>query len=305
MHPNDHVNRSQSTNDTYPTAMGLAVTELAVAAVESLTVLETSLLRQAQSNDPLLRLGRTCLQDAVPLTVGEEQHRAQARAVARGLRASRRRGRPLGRPLGATAVGTSIGAPPGYAAAAVSHLNRLAGSCCTVAPDFFDALAHLDPYAAVAGSVVRAALTLEKIARDLRLLASGPRAGFGEVQLPSRQAGSSIMPGKVNPVIPELVIQLSQRIRGHAQTVELAVSSGELELNVMEPVILDSLVSMLGDLDDGARFLAEKCVDGLSWNHARLALNLAGSLEQAVDLATQQGYSTAADTLARHESPAP
>ena len=293
VHPNDHVNRSQSTNDTYPTAMSLAVGELAAAVTDALRTLETSLLTQAEANNDTARLGRTCLQDAVPLTVGET-HRAQARAVARGraeidrcvidLRAV---------PFGATAIGTSVGAPPGFPAAAVAHLNELAGTTCTVAPDFFDALAHLDPYSALAASVGRVAVTVEKIARDLRLLSSGPVGGLGEVRLPARQAGSSIMPGKINPVIPELVIQLSQRVRGCGHTVDLAVAAGELELNVMEPVILDALVTMFADLSDAATSLAHKCIDAMEWDRAGLARNLAGSLQQLVELASDQGYAKA------------
>lgn len=304
VHPNDHVNRSQSTNDTYPTAMGVALGQLASRTSAALRVLATRLLRQAETNDRVVRLGRTCLQDAVPLTVGET-HRAQAVAVARGRSEIERAAHDLSViPLGATAIGTSVGSPPGYAAVAVACLNELAGTQCISNPDFFDALAHLDPYAALAASISRASITVEKIARDLRLLSSGPVGGLGELLLPARQAGSSIMPGKVNPVIPELAIQLSQRIRGCAHTVDLAVASGELELNVMEPVILDSLVTMLSDLEDAVMFLAEKCIDGLVWNHTALADHLSGALDGAVETAATQGYAAATALLGR-TPPAP
>ncbi|MDN5768400.1 MAG: aspartate ammonia-lyase [Humibacillus sp.] len=293
VHPNDHVNRSQSTNDTYPTAMSLAVAELATDATGALDELEASLLLQAEANNDLVRLGRTCLQDAVPLTVGET-HRAQARAVARGRAGIQSTVADLAAvPFGATAIGTSVGAPPGFASAAVFHLNEIAGTKCTVAPDFFDALAHLDPYSALAAAIVRSTVTVEKIARDLRLLSSGPTGGLGELRLPPRQAGSSIMPGKINPVIPELVIQLSQRVRGCGHTVDLAVAAGELELNVMEPVIFDALITMFEDLADAARFLAHACIDGMEWSRVGLERGLAGSLHHLVEVATDQGYANA------------
>lgn len=304
VHPNDHVNRSQSTNDTYPTAMSLAVAELAVHATGALGELEASLLAQAEANGDIVRLGRTCLQDAVPLTVGET-HRAQARAVARGRAGIHTCvGELAAVPFGATAIGTSVGAPPGFASAAVAHLNEIAGSNCTVAPDFFDALAHLDPYSALAAAIVRSTVTVEKIARDLRLLSSGPVGGLGEVRLPPRQAGSSIMPGKVNPVIPELAIQLSQRVRGCGHTVELAVAAGELELNVMEPVILDTLVTMFEDLADAAGFLARACIDGMEWSRAGLERGLAGSLSLLVEVATEQGYVNASAMAVSPSAPA-
>ncbi|MEO6998183.1 MAG: lyase family protein, partial [Terracoccus sp.] len=256
---------------------------------------------QAEANNDTVRLGRTCLQDAVPLTVGET-HRSQARAVARGRAGIQSCVADLATvPFGATAIGTSVGAPPGFAQAAVVHLNEIAGTNCTVAPDFFDALAHLDPYSALAAAIVRSTITVEKIARDLRLLSSGPVGGLGELRLPPRQAGSSIMPGKVNPVIPELVIQLSQRVRGCGHTVDLAVAAGELELNVMEPVILDALITMLEDLADAARFLAHACIDGMEWNRVGLERGLAGSLDHLVEVATDQGYANAS---AMADSPA-
>ena len=294
VHPNDHVNRSQSTNDTYPTAMAIAVGALSRPAVDALGTLEAQLLAQAERHQSVQRLGRTCLQDAVPLTVGAT-HRAQAGAVARGrLEITRAVAALSSVPLGATAVGTSIGAPAGYADLAVRHLNALAGTSLSVAPDYFDALAFLDPYSSVAAAIARTAITLDRIARDLRLLSSGPIGGIGEVTLPALQAGSSIMPGKVNPVIPELVMQLGHRIRGRALSVDLAVAAGELELNVMEPVILDSLVEMVQDLEDAATALGGLCISGLTWNIDRIRGNLAGSLADHVISATQHGYSTIA-----------
>ncbi len=290
VHPNDHVNRSQSTNDSYPTAMAMALHELAHSAAHSLELLEHTFLVKAKEYDDLPRLGRTCLQDAVPLTVGQthrahagalRRHRTDLMAAARALTAV---------PLGATAVGTGVGAPEGYASLAVEHLSRLTGQEYTVAEDFFDDLAHLDPYLTLAGAIARPAITMAKIAADLRLLSSGPTGGLHEVVLPERQAGSSIMPGKVNPVIPELVMQLSYRVRGAAHTVEMAVAAGELELNIMEPVILDSLISAYADLVDASTTFAEKCVADLRWDVDALRHNLRGSREALVQDAIRNGH---------------
>ncbi len=294
VHPNDHVNASQSTNDTYPTAMAITLLDRAAPALAALAHLREAFLSKAAEYDEQPRLGRTCLQDAVPLTVGQT-HRAQAAGIERvhaQLHAATTALHSV--PLGATAVGTGLGAPAGYSAIAVEHLAVLTGHDLTLAEDFFDALAHLDPYATLAGACSRAAIILAKIAADLRLLSSGPTGGLGEITLPALQAGSSIMPGKVNPVIPELVMQLSYRIRGAGTTVELAVAAGELELNVMEPVILDALTTSLADLTDAATYFADKCITGLVWNSQALQRNLAGSRHDYVEIAARAGYDVAA-----------
>lgn len=296
VHPNDHVNRSQSTNDSYPTAMALALVGLAAPAFEALERLESALRAKAAERDELLRLGRTCLQDAVPLTVGQT-HRGHAHAVQRtayALRMSVDELRAV--PLGATAIGTGIGSPREFAQQALEHLAAISREPLTTAPDFFDSLANLDPYSGLANSCVRAAMVVAKIAGDLRLLSSGPMGGLGEVSLPTVQAGSSIMPGKINPVVPELVMQLSYRIRGAASTVDAGVAAGELELNVMEPVILDALITALGDLRNAADMLARNCIDGLVWNDDAVRRSLRGSLHEYVELAAKDGYDSASET---------
>jgi aspartate ammonia-lyase len=293
VHPNDHVNRSQSTNDTYPTAMALTVLELSRPALAGMAALHDALEGKAAAYATVQHLGRTCLQDAVPLSVGQT-HRAQADAVARCRAGLQQALRPLHAvPLGATIVGTGLGAPAGYAEAAVRHLAGLSGYDLSVAPNFFDALAHLDPYAGVGDACARAATVLAKIASDLRFLSSGPTGGIGEVTLPALQAGSSIMPGKVNPVLPELVLQLSHRIRGAAETVRLAAAAGELELNVMGPVVLDALATALADIADAGTYFAEKCIAGLAWNHRSVAARLSGSRRQLVEQAASEGYDAA------------
>ncbi|HEX4358845.1 MAG TPA: lyase family protein [Pseudonocardia sp.] len=296
VHPNDHVNRSQSTNDTYPTAMALALAQLAGTTRASLDVLEHSLLAKGAEYDALVRLGRTCLRDAVPLTAGQT-HRGQAHAVRRTSAVLARAAEDLlAVPLGGTVLGTGISAPPGFAAAAVGHLRARSGYEVTVAGDYFDAMANLDAYSGLANSCVRAAHVLAKIAADLRLLSAGAAVGRAEVVLPALQAGSSIMPGKVNPVVPELVMQLGYRIRGAASTVDAAVAGGELELNVMEPVILDALVTALTDLREASATFATRCIDGLVWDGPAVAANLAGSLHELVEMSAEVGYDAAART---------
>ncbi len=293
VHPNDHVNASQSTNDTYPTAMALALLFMSAPTYEALSDLRAAFLAKAEEFDGQVRLGRTCLQDAVPLTVGQT-HRAQAEAITRVLDQLKESIAGLASvSLGGTAVGTGLGAPEGYSQLAVDYLSEVSGQQLALSPDFFDSMAHLDPYSAVGSACARAAMVLAKISADFRLLSSGPRGGLGELALPALQKGSSIMPGKVNPVIPELVMQLSFRIRGAAATVDLAVAAGELELNVMEPVILDALSSALKDLTDAARSLGDKCVAGMTWNSDALQRNLAGSRDLDVRVAAEAGYDRA------------
>jgi aspartate ammonia-lyase len=294
VHPNDHVNRSQSTNDVYPTALALAAFTAGQETFAELLVLAQLFERKADEFGDLERLGRTCLQDAVPLTVAQT-HTGQAHAVRRTAAELRRSlDALLEVPLGATVVGTGIGAPPEYRALALAYLAEESGTPVRGSGDLFDALANLDTYVDVAAQLVRVALVMAKIAADLRLLSSGPVGGIGEVTLPAVQVGSSIMPGKINPVIPELVMQVSYEVRGMAATVEAAVAAGELELNVMEPVIARHLLGGLHDVREVARIFGERCISELTWNQSALAEHLGGSLKGAVDAAAEQGYAAVA-----------
>lgn len=293
VHPNDHVNASQSTNDTYPTAMALTVLELAGPALAAAYRLVLAFEAKGREYADTVRLGRTCLQDAVTLTVGQT-HRSHATALRRTIDGLRTAVTELTAvPLGATVLGSEIGAPEGYRELAVSGLAELTGRPLTSNDDLFDALAHLDPYAAIASAGARVAITMAKIAADLRLLSSGPGGGIAEVTLPAVQAGSSIMPGKINPAIPEYVMQLSYRIRGASHTVEAAVAAGELELNIMEPVIVDALIDILDDLASSATVFAERCVTGLTWDGARLQSNADAGFDRWVTLAAEEGYDVA------------
>jgi len=290
IHPNDHVNASQSTNDTYPTAMALTIRELSDRPIRALTALAQALEDKAAEYDTTRRLGRTCLQDAVVLSVGQthRSHATAIRRVAEGLRAATAELDSV--PIGATVLGTGIGAPEGYTELCVQNLAEATGRQLSGSDDLVDALSHLDPYAAIASAGSRAAITMAKIAADLRFLSSGPTGGISEVTLPAVQAGSSIMPGKINPVIPEYVMQLSYRIRGAAHSVECAVAAGELELNIMEPIIVDSLLNIFEDLTVSAETFARKCIAGLTWDGHRLEDNLASGFDQWVTMAAEHGY---------------
>ena len=296
VHPLDHVNRSQSTNDTYPTAQALATFWWSEPAVAALLSLADTFDAKGREVGDLPRLGRTCLQDAVPLTV-QQTHHAQADAVKRvahGVRSAV--AELLHVPLGGTAIGTGIGAPPGFAERAVGHLRTISGVDVAPARNLFDSFAHLDGYSAVAAACVRAALVLGKIAQDLRILGSGPVGGLGEVTLAKLLPGSSIMPGKVNPVIPELVLQYGFKIRGAAHTVDLAVAAGELELNVMEPVILAESQEMMTLLTEGARAFVT-CIEGMTWNEEHVRRNLDGSVGKAVESSVLRGYDSVVSEL--------
>ncbi|WP_233159548.1 lyase family protein [Pseudonocardia sp. MH-G8] len=297
VHANDHVNASQSTNDSYPTAMALTVGELVGVPVAALRELASAFDRKAEEFSDTRHLGRTCLQDAVSLTAGQTHrgHSAAIRRVAGGLEDAGIALREV--PIGATAVGTGVGAPDGFGERVAAELADLTGMPISGVPDRFDALSHLDPYAAIAAAGSRAAITMAKIAADLRMLSSGPRGGLGDLSIPAVQAGSSIMPGKVNPVIPEYVMQLSYRVRGQALTIDCAVAAGELELNVMEPVVVDALTTIFDDLTAAAQTFARRCVDGLAWNGPHRERNLAGALDHWVEMSATEGYENATTQL--------
>jgi aspartate ammonia-lyase len=297
VHPNDHVNRNQSTNVVYPTALQLAVLDACEPLLESIARVGGALSQLADRYAGEQRLGRTCLQDALPVGI-DEVHRGQALAFERGARVLREALAPLLEvPLGGGAVGTAFGAPAGYRARVVELLAEECGRPLRPAESPFDALAHLDGYVGVSAALVRVLLTAEQLARDLRLLSSGPRGGIGELRLPAVAVGSSAMPGKINPAIPELVLQVSFELRGRAQTVELAVAAGELELNVMEPVIARALLEGAHDAARVLELFAARCLEGLDWQLDAVAEHLEGSLAGAVERAARDGYTAASPDL--------
>jgi len=290
VHPNDHVNRSQSTNDVYPTALQLATIASGSEALVDFEHLAATFDERAAAHAGMERLGRTCMQDALPLTV-ETTHRTHATALRRtasgfgraldGLRAV---------PLGGTAIGSGAGTPPGYSDRVVALLAEETGIDLTPAPDRHDALANLDPVLSVAGALERVMLSMAQVAQDLRFLSSGPRGGIGEVALPPVQMGSSMMPGKINPVLPELVLQTSFEVRAARHVVECATAAGELELNVMEPVVAKHLLAAIADSGRTLRLFADACVAGLEWIPATTEAHLRGSLLDAVTSAAKSGW---------------
>jgi aspartate ammonia-lyase len=266
VNPNDHVNKSQSTNDAYPSGFRVAVYLLVEALREELARLEKSFEAKGEEFAGVIKMGRTQLQDAVPMTVGQEFH-AFAVLMREELRHLHRAEQLLLElNLGATAIGTRLNTPDGYAEIAVQKLAEVSGLPVVPAENLVEATSDTGAYVSMHAACQRVASKLGKICNDLRLLSSGPRAGLGEINLPPMQAGSSIMPGKVNPVIPEVVNQVCFKVMGNDVTVAMASEAGQLQLNVMEPVIAQTLFESILLLTRSARTLREKCVDGITVN---------------------------------------
>jgi aspartate ammonia-lyase len=294
VHPNDHVNMAQSTNDVIPTAIRLALLELLPEALQHVEVLAASLRARAAEYDDIVKAGRTHLQDAMPIRLGQEIG-AWAGSLERGVRRVREAGDyllDLG--IGGTAVGTGVNAEAVYAEKIVEELRALTGLPLRVGADRVQLMQSMGDVAAVSALWRTLALDLGKIASDLRLLASGPRTGFDELRLPAVQPGSSIMPGKVNPSIPEMVNQVVFQVVGHDATVGAASEQGQLELNVMMPVIAHNVLSAVRILGNAARVLDERTVRGMSANEAMLTYWVERSAALATALAPRIGYAAAA-----------
>ncbi|MDO7869047.1 aspartate ammonia-lyase [Nocardioides jiangxiensis] len=266
LHPNEHVNLSQSTNDAYPTAVNVATIVSLRGLADAMRVLEESFARKADEFADVLKMGRTQLQDAVPMTVGQEfrtyavmlgEDRARLEESAALLHEIN---------LGATAIGTGLNAPAGYAEAACRHLREITGLPLVTAADLIEATQDCGAFVHLSGVLKRVAVKLSKTCNDLRLLSSGPRAGFNEINLPPVQAGSSIMPGKVNPVIPEVVNQVAFEVIGNDVAVTMAAEAGQLQLNAFEPLIWKSLAASISHLESACLVLAARCVDGITVN---------------------------------------
>jgi aspartate ammonia-lyase len=295
LHPIDDVNRSQSTNDTYPTAVKLAL----IFALEDLFVQHTELAAafavKGREFADILKIGRIRLQDAVPMTLGQE-FTAFAVTLAEDSARLRETIPFLSEiNLGATAIGTGINADKAYAAAVVRQLSAIVGRPLTSSSNLIEATSDTGVFMLVSGMLKRAATKLSKIASDLRLLSSGPQSGFNEIFLPARQAGSSIMPGKVNPVIPEVVNQVAFAIAGADVTITMAVDNGQLQLNAFEPVIAHSLLQNIAWLTNDCHTLNVNCVAGIRANAERLELQFNTSASIATALAPRIGYARAAD----------
>jgi fumarate hydratase class II len=292
--PNDHVNRGQTTNDDNPAAMHIADRKAAGPLAAELERLADAFQRKAEEHRGVLKLGRTHLQDAVPMSLGQELsgYASQLRHALARLRDSFPHLEELA--LGGTAIGTGLNAHPELAPRVIQRIARHTGLPFRQADNLFEALACRDAQAGLMAALDTLAGGLLKIATDLRLLAGGPRAGFGEIRLPSLQPGSSIMPGKVNPVIPEMVSQAAVYVKGRAASVTLAASQGPLELNMMMPLIAYETQDCLALLANTCRVFRERCVEGLEADAERCAHWIEWSLALVTPLATRIGYDRAA-----------
>ncbi|MEY9874549.1 aspartate ammonia-lyase [Streptacidiphilus sp. MAP12-33] len=302
LHPLEHVNLSQSTNDAYPTAVRVALQLCARPLATALTALADAFSAKAAGFAPVVKMGRTQLQDAVPMTLGQE-FGAFAVTVREDVERLTEACRLLLEiNLGGTAIGTGLNAPDGYAATACAHLCELTDLPVTTAADLVEATWDVGAFVQLSGVLKRIAVKLSKICNDLRLLSSGPRTGLGEINLPAVQAGSSIMPGKVNPVVPEAVNQVAFRVVGHDATVTMAAEAGQLQLNAFEPVIAHSLLDSLAVLTSACWTLTERCVTGITANPAHLRHQVDHSIGTVTALNPFIGYtaatSVAADALA-------
>ena len=294
LHPNDHVNMAQSTNDVIPTAIRLASLEMLDPLLEVLEGLELALAAKAKEFDHILKSGRTHLQDAVPIRMGQEfgAYAAAIRKNREGLEACIPDLLELG--IGGTAVGTGLNAEPAYIRAVIEELAAATGFPLTASPDLFEAMQNMDPFLALSSALRRTAVNVGRIASDLRLLASGPRTGLDEIRLPAIQPGSSIMPGKINPSMAEMTNMVCFQVMGCDQAVMLAAQAGQLELNVMMPLIAWNLTFSLELLRNCVQKFTESCISGITVNETRCRRYLEDSLGLVTVLAPYIGYNASA-----------
>ncbi|MFT8637287.1 MAG: aspartate ammonia-lyase [Pseudoclavibacter sp.] len=291
--PHNHVNLCQSTNDVYPTALKLALNWMLGDLIAALAHYADVCGAKATEFQGLLKIGRTQLQDAVPMTLGQEfgTYETMAREDMQRLEESRSLLEEIN--IGGTAIGTGINTPPDYVPGVVSHLCELTGLHLISAGNLVEATQDVGSFVQLSGVLKRVAVKISKVCNDLRLLSSGPRAGLGEINLPPVQAGSSIMPGKVNPVIPEVVNQIAFEVIGHDVTVSLAAEAGQLQLNAFEPIIAHAMFVSIGHLTSGLRVLADRCVAGVTANAEHLRAEVWSSVSIVTALSPSLGYRTA------------
>lgn len=290
LHPNDHVNHGQSTNDVVPSAVKLAVHDACGPLVAALDGLADAFAGRAEAFADVLKIGRTCMQAAQPMTLGQEfggYAAATRRAAAKIAAASEEL---LVLPLGGSAIGTGLGSDPGYSDALYRHLSAGLGLPVRPGSDPFDAMQNSDTFARVSAEIRIAAETIAKVAHDLILLSSDPQTGLGEIRLPAIQPGSSIMPGKINPVMPMLMQQIAFALSGNDASVGLAAMAGQLEINHFEPVIASRLFDSTRLLTEGSRLFAAKCVSGITANPARALELLLNSPALATVVVPRLGY---------------
>lgn len=293
LHPNEHVNMSQSTNDVYPTAVKLALHASALQLLLAMDELIDAFAAKAHEFSAMIKMGRTQMQDAVPMTLGQEfsAYRVMLEDDRALIRRTLTQLHEIN--LGATAIGTGINTHPFYAELVCDHLSDITGVLLVPARDFVAATQDTGPFVQLSGALRHTAIRLSKICNDLRLLSSGPRAGFGEITLPAMQAGSSIMPGKVNPVIPEVVNQITYEVIGNDVTIGHAAENGQLQRNAFEPIIAHSLFKSVNHLRAGCQTLARNCVQGITANRERMRQGVERSIGLVTALNPYIGYSNA------------
>lgn len=300
LHPNNDVNMAQSTNDAYPTAIRVGLLLSVERLTQSLDQLVASFNSKADAFDGILKMGRTQMQDAVPMTVGQE-FRGFANNIAEDARRIRQQAPELLEAvnLGGTAIGTGINADPDYQMLAVQALADVSGFNIKAAPDLIEATSDMGDFVSLSGELKRTAVKLSKISNDLRLLSSGPRTGFSEINLPARQPGSSIMPGKVNPVIPEAVSQVAFEVIGNDLALTFAAEAGQLQLNAMEPLVAYKLFSSIEMLARAADMMRTLCIDDITANQERCETLVKQSIGLITALNPYIGYENST-RIAKH-----
>lgn len=299
VHPNDHVNCGQSTNDVFPSAGKIATIRLIYRAIGELKSLKDKLINKANEFNNIIKMGRTEMQDAVPISFGQA-FGAYACAISRDINRFEKAVSELARlNMGGTAIGTGINADTEYIKSVVPNLTAITGIELTQAEDLVDATQNLDSLVFVSGIIKSCAVTVSKIANDLRLMSSGPRTGFAEINLPPRQNGSSIMPGKINPVIPEVMNQIAFNIIGNDTTITMAAEAGQLELNAFEPVIFYCLFQSVETLTNGVCVFANDCIDGITINVHECRDEVERSIGLVTALCPYIGYAKASQIAKR------
>ncbi|MGH4117476.1 aspartate ammonia-lyase [Clostridium sp.] len=294
VHPNDDVNMGQSTNDVFPTAGKMAALKLIPRTLDELRKLDDALIEKSKEFDDVIKMGRTQMQDAVPIRLGQEFHAYSSvikRNIARLEKASE--GLKIVN-MGASAIGTGINVDIEYFEKIVPAINKVVNLDLHQAEDLVDGTQNIDVFVDVSSALKVCAVSLSKISNDLRLMSSGPRTGFGEINLPSKQNGSSIMPGKINPVIPEVMSQVSFNIIGNDMTITMAAEAGQLELNAFEPVIFYKLYESIETLANGVNTLRENCIEGITANRERCKLLVDNSVGIITAIVPHVGYKAAA-----------
>ncbi|PRS15356.1 aspartate ammonia-lyase [Bacillus paralicheniformis] len=292
--PNTHVNMSQSTNDVFPTAIHISTLKQLEKLLDTMEYMLDAFKKKACDFDHVIKMGRTHLQDAVPIRLGQE-FEAYSRVIERDIKRIKQSRQHLYEVnMGATAVGTGLNADPRYIENVVKHLAEISGLPLVGADHLVDATQNTDAYTEVSAALKVCMMNMSKIANDLRLMASGPRAGLAEISLPARQPGSSIMPGKVNPVMAELINQIAFQVIGNDNTICLASEAGQLELNVMEPVLVFNLLQSISIMNNGFRSFTDHCVAGIEANEKRLKAYVEKSAGVITAVNPHLGYEAAA-----------